>query len=72
MVNGAITSASLLIATTIARSAGFSARRNVCDACLANRSGSPAMLQLRSTPSATVSGNSPAAKAETSCNWLFS
>ena len=72
IASGAMTSASLLMATTMARSPGLSARRNVCDACFARRSGSPAMLQLRSTPSATVNGNSPAVNAETPCSWLFS
>ena len=64
--SGAMTSASLLIATTIARSFVFSWFRNVCEACLASSSGLPAMLQLRSTPSATVSGNSPEANCDTS------
>ena len=64
---GAITSASLLIATTIDRSAGRSCRRKVCEASLASRSGSPAMLKLRSTPRTTVAGNSPAVKLEIVC-----
>ena len=62
-----MTSASLLIATTIERSPGFSSRRNACEACFASCSRSPAMLKLRSTPRATVSGNSPATNVVTSC-----
>jgi hypothetical protein len=35
------------------RSPGFNCFKKLCDASLARRSGSPAMLKLRSTPSAT-------------------
>ena len=65
--SGAITSASLPIATAIERSVGLSWRRKAWDALFARRSCSPAILQLRSIPSTTVSGNSPAANAEISC-----
>ena len=34
---------------------------------VASRRGSPAMLQLRSTPTTTVTGTSPAANVVTSC-----